>query len=96
MKKRRTQLSPSQPSVAAELVESRIFLIRGWKAMLDRDLAGLYGARPVALRQQAKRNVNRFPADLMFQLTQREADLLLSQNVIPSRRSLDGYPLRKK
>lgn len=59
--------------------------------MLDRDLARLYGVRPIALRQQVKRNVNRFPADFMFHLTRREADLLVSQNVIPSRRSLGGY-----
>lgn len=59
--------------------------------MLDRDLAALYGVKPIALRQQVKRNKNRFPEDFMFQLTAAEAESLLSQSVIPSRRSLGGF-----
>jgi len=59
--------------------------------MLDRDLARLYGVRPIALRQQVKRNQDRFPADFMFQLTGQEAEELVSQSVIPSRRSLGGF-----
>jgi hypothetical protein len=58
--------------------------------MLDRDLAELYGVRPTALRQQVKRNLKRFPADFMFRLTLKEAKSLVSQNVIPSGRSLGG------
>lgn len=59
--------------------------------MLDRDLAALYGVKPIALRQQVKRNKDRFPEDFMFQLTAAEAESLLSQSVIPSRRSLGGF-----
>jgi hypothetical protein len=59
--------------------------------MLDRDLAELYGVKAIALRQQVKRNRQRFPSDFMFQLTAKEADLLVSQSVIPSRRSLGGF-----
>lgn len=58
--------------------------------MLDRDLATLYGVKPIALRQQVSRNKGRFPADFMFQLTTKEAEALVSQSVIPSRRSLGG------
>lgn len=60
--------------------------------MLDRDLAELYEVKAIALRQQVKRNELRFPPDFMFQLTAKEADLLvlLKLNVIPSRRSLGG------
>jgi len=58
--------------------------------MLDRDLAKLHEVKAIALRQQVKRNELRFPPDFMFQLTAKEADLLVSQNVIPSRRSLGG------
>ena len=58
--------------------------------MLDRDLAELYGVRPIALRQQVKRNQERFPLDFMFQLTREEAELLVSQFVIPTLRSLGG------
>lgn len=77
--------------VPKESIEHRIYLIRGQKVMLDRDLALLYQVRPIALRQQVKRNKNRFPDDFIFQLTDEEARILVSQNVIPSRQSLGGY-----
>ena len=59
--------------------------------MLDKDLAMLYKVKPIALRQQVTRNQERFPDDFMFQLNDREVDSLVSQNVIPSKRSLGGY-----
>jgi hypothetical protein len=59
--------------------------------MLDRDLADLYGVKPIALRQQVRRNRERFPQDFIFQLTKAEAESLVSQFVIPSRRSLGGF-----
>lgn len=74
-----------------EVIERRILLIRGHKVMLDRDLALLYQVKPIALRQAVKRNSNRFPADFVLQLTKEEAEALVSQNVIPSRRSLGGF-----
>src|SRR5881392_1933655 len=77
--------------VPIQLIERRIYLIRGQKVMLDRDLADLYQVKSIALRQQVKRNPDRFPDDFMFQLTEKEADLLVSQNVIPSKQSLGGY-----
>ena len=86
---------PSNPddslSVPIQLIERRIYLIQGQKVMLDRDLAELYQVKPIALRQQVKRNQDRFPEDFMFQLTEKEAELLVSQNVIPSKQSLGGY-----
>ena len=69
----------------------RIFLIRGQKVMLDRDLAKLYGVKPIRLREQVKRNRERFPEDFMFQLTKDEVEILVSQNAIPSRKHLGGY-----
>mgnify|MGYP001559553191 CR=1 FL=1 len=45
----------------------------------------------IALRQQVKRNKERFPEDFMLKLTKKEAEILVSQNVIPSKRSLGGY-----
>jgi hypothetical protein len=77
--------------VPIEVIERRILLIRGHKVMLDRDLALLYQVKPIALRQAVKRNSNRFPADFVLQLTKEEAEALVSQNVIPSRRSLGGF-----
>src|SRR5438552_7097248 len=77
--------------VPIQLIERRIYLIRGQKVMLDRDLADLYQVKPIALHQQVKRNSDRFPEDFMFQLSTKEADLLVSQNVIPSKKSFGGY-----
>lgn len=59
--------------------------------MLDRDLAALYQVRAIALRQQVKRNRERFPVDFMFQITEKEADILVSQSVIPSLKHLGGW-----
>jgi hypothetical protein len=74
-----------------EVIGNRIHLIRSQKVMLDRDLAELYGVKAIALRQQLKRNPKRFPADFMFRVTGEEANVLVSQSVIPSRRSLGGF-----
>ncbi len=77
--------------VPLEVIERRIFFIRGHKVMLDRHLATLYQVKPIALRQAVKRNSNRFPADFVIKLSKQEAEVLVSQNVIPSRRSLGGF-----
>lgn len=84
VKKQTTSLIP------VERIEKVILLIRGHKVMLDRDLAELYGVKAIALRQQVSRNETRFPADFMFRLSQEEVETLVSQNVIPSKRSLGG------
>src|SRR5438128_2695820 len=65
--------------VPIQLIERRIYLIRGQKVMMDRDLAELYQVKPIALRQQVKRNLDRFPDDFMFQLNKKEADVLVSK-----------------
>ena len=78
-----------KPGVPA-LIQQNIHLIRGHKVMLDRDLAYLYGVPAIALRQQVKRNKERFPEDFMLRLTKDEAANLVSQSVIPSRRSFGG------
>jgi hypothetical protein len=81
------------------LVERQIHLIRGRKVMLDRDLAILYGIPAIALRQQVRRNTERFPDDFMLHLTNEEAANLVSQSVIPSGRSLGGslpFALKQK
>ena len=75
---------------AVELIASKILSVRGKRVMLDRDLAGLYGVKAIALRQQVKRNRDRFPDDFMFQLSEQEVGSLVSQNVIPTIRSLGG------
>ncbi len=77
--------------ISIEKIEDKISQVRGKKIMLDRDLAKLYRVKPIALRQQVKRNWERFPEDFMFQLTQEETKIMVSQNVIPSKQSLGGY-----
>jgi hypothetical protein len=60
-------------------IQNMIYEIRGHKIMLDRDLAGLYGVEVKRLNEATKRNIDRFPSDFMFQLTQDEWDFLRSQ-----------------
>ena len=55
--------------VSVEIIEKKIYLIRGHKVMLARDLAELYEVETRVLNQAVKRNLNRFPEDFMFQLT---------------------------
>jgi hypothetical protein len=55
-----------------ERIANRIFLIRGKKVMLDRDLADLYGVETKRLKEQVRRNIGRFPEDFMFELNQEE------------------------
>jgi hypothetical protein len=55
-----------------EVVMSKIYVIRGEKVMLDRDLAELYGVETKYLKRQVKRNIIRFPEDFMFEMTEQE------------------------
>ena len=65
----------------SERIESSIYLIRSEKVILDHDLASLYGVSTKSLIQSVKRNLERFPQDFMFQLTNREFAILRSQIV---------------
>ena len=78
-------MQDSNVSLAPELIESKIYLIRGKKVMFDRDLAVLYGVETRALNQAVKRNMARFPKDFMFQLTKLELSNWISQIVISNR-----------
>ena len=71
-------------SGAVQLIERRIYLIRGQKMMLDFDLAELYDMPTKRSNERVSRNKKRFPKDFMFRLTQNEADVLRSQFVISS------------
>ena len=73
-----------------EVIVNKIYFIRKQKVMLDRDLAELYGVQPIRLREQVKRNTARFPENFMFQLTEQEAETMVSQNAIPSKKHLGG------
>lgn len=76
--------------ISIERIEKAIYLIRGEKVMLDRDLANLYGVSTAALNQAVRRNLDRFPVDFMFQLTSEEiTELNRSQIVIGSQKHRD-------
>ena len=64
-----------------EKIVNKIYLIRGKKVMLDRELAELYGVATRVLKQQVRRNTERFPDNFMFELTKTENDALRSQFV---------------
>lgn len=79
-----TKKSPkkSNVTVSVQLIERRIYLIRGHKVMIDADLAELYEVATYRLNEQVQRNRKRFPNDFMFRLTKPEAEALRSQFAI--------------
>ena len=64
-----------------QIIQSKIYEIRGCRVMLDSDLAALYQVETKALKQAVKRNIERFPSDFMFELTKEEVECLRSQIV---------------
>ncbi len=84
-------MTEHETTLTQQIIERKIFTIRETHVVLDKDLAAFYEVKPVRLREQVKRNSNRFPDDFVFQLTDSEVDLLVSQNAIPSRQALGGH-----
>jgi hypothetical protein len=82
-----SQIIP-KPENLAKLV----YVIRSEKILLDADLADLYGVATKVLNQAVKRNLDRFPADFMFQLTPEEWEGMRSQIVTASRRNVGALP----
>ena len=80
---------PKSPSTLSIPVESRILIFRHHRAILDSDLAELYGVTVKRLNQQVQRNQDRFPADFMFQLTAKE-DQILRLQIATSRKKHGG------
>jgi hypothetical protein len=76
--------------VPQESIARKIYVVRDQRVMLDRDLAELYDVKPIRLREQVKRNVERFPENFMFQLNEEETAFMVSQNAIPSMQHLGG------
>ncbi|MCX6280853.1 MAG: ORF6N domain-containing protein [Bacteroidetes bacterium] len=84
-------IEPNGEIVPEERIISRIYLVRGRKIMIDKDLAELYQVESIRLREQVKRNIERFPPNFMFRLTQDETNFMVSQNAIPSKQHLGGH-----
>jgi hypothetical protein len=76
--------------VSEENIVEKIYLIRGQKVMLDRDLAEMYGVPTFRLNEAVKRNITRFPEDFMFQLTEIEFKSLISQIAISKNKGRGG------
>jgi len=68
-----------------EVIINKIYLIRGIKVMLDSDLAELYGVETKRLKEQVRRNIERFPEHFMFELTEKENEVIRSQIVTLNR-----------
>jgi ORF6N domain len=77
---------PREPLIPVERIEKAIFLLRGYRVMLDFDLAELYGVTTARLNEQVKRNRDRFPDDFMLRLTPQEFKNLMSQSATSSSR----------
>ncbi len=69
----------NKTNIPNEIITNKIYFVRGEKIMLDSDLATLYGVETKQLKRQVRRNIDRFPADFMFELTKDELENLRSQ-----------------
>jgi len=76
--------------IPEERIIKRIIVLRNERVILDVHLAELYQVETRALKQAVRRNINRFPDDFMFELTEEEIEQVVSQNVIPSKQHLGG------
>jgi len=76
--------------IPTEIILNKIFLLREEKVMLDFQLAEFYNIENRALKQAVRRNLDLFPDDFMFILSEIEIEIMVSQNVIPSKQSLGG------
>ena len=81
--------------IPIEIIEKKIYLIRNQRVMLDSDIAELYGVTTKRFNEQVKRNIERFPEDFMFKLTDAEYKILRSQfatsNIIHGGRRYTPY-----
>lgn len=73
-----------------ETLESKLIKYDNEFVVLDKDVANLYDIEPKKLRQQLKRNIEKFPSDYAFQLSESELDIMVSQNVTPSKKTFGG------
>ena len=75
-----------------EIIQNKIYEIRGYKVMLDFDLADIYKVETKNLKRAVRRNIERFPADFMFELTKNEWEILRCQNYTSSQGGIRYLP----
>ena len=85
----------SETALQPEVIKNTIYDIRGQKVMLDYDLAAIYGVKTGSMNQAVKRNIDRFPEDFMFRLTEEEWEHLLQSGMI-SQIVISSLSKRKK
>lgn len=78
----------SSQIISPEIIQNKIYLVRGEKVMTDKDLAILYGVSTRRLKEQVRRNLKRFPSDFLIELKIREAKGLFSRSQIATTSSL--------
>jgi len=76
--------------VQFQTLENKLIKHKNKLVLLDKDVAELYNIEPKKLRQQLKRNIDKFPEDYAYQLNEKELDIMVSQNVTPSKQSFGG------
>ena len=76
--------------VKFETLEKKLVKLRGTLVLIDKDVANLYEIEPKKLRQQIKRNIDKFPKDYAYQVTDEELGIMGSQNVTPSKQQFGG------
>ncbi len=76
--------------VQFQTLENKLIKHNDKLVLLDKDVAELYNIEPKKLRQQLKRNIDKFPEDYAYQLNEKELDIMVSQNVTPSKQSFGG------
>ena len=79
-----------EEALTPEIIKEKIYIIRGKKIMLDRDLAMLYGVPTKVLNQAVKRNIDRFPEDFMFQLDEEEIGLCSRSQIVTLNKARGG------
>ena len=75
------RMEETKELITTDDIRSKVYIIRGQQVMLDKDLAEIYGYEVKKLNQQVKRNIERFPEDFMFRLSNSEIDSVRSQIV---------------
>jgi phage regulator Rha-like protein len=84
-------MEKKETAIPNEIIMNKIYYIRGHKVMLDADLAELYGVETKRLKEQVKRNIERFPKHYMFELTEKENEVIKSQTAALKRGEHSKY-----
>jgi hypothetical protein len=84
--------SEAKSLLIVESIADKIYFIRGQRVMLDSDLAEVYSVTTKRLNEQVKRNIERFPEDFMFQLTEQDIEGMRSQIATASKRNIRFRP----